>query len=75
MPRFRLKIASSRSSLPHDATGEKMAVMQQYAAYRLDEADARSAAAGWAIVARGAIHSPAVCRRNSIQLIMTKIRI
>ncbi|MGV1758555.1 hypothetical protein ACQZ6F_20720 [Rhizobium sp. A22-96] len=67
MTRFRLKIASSRSSLPQDATGEKMAAMQQYATYRLHEADARSAAAGWAVAAHGAIRSPAICRRNSIQ--------
>ncbi|WP_246755378.1 hypothetical protein [Rhizobium lusitanum] len=72
---FRLKIASSRSSLPQDATGEKMAAMQQHADYRQHEADARPVTAGWADAAHGVVRSPAICRRNSIQLIMTKIRI
>ncbi len=66
MTRFRLKIASSRSSLPHDATGDKMAAMQQCAAYRHDKAEARSVFSGWAIVARGVLSPPTICRRNSI---------
>lgn len=62
MTRFRLKIASSRPSLPQDATGEKMAAMQQYAAYRHDEADARSVITGWAVAACGVIRPPTICR-------------
>jgi len=67
MTRFRLKIASSRSSLPLDATGEKMAVMQQHAAYRHDQAKARSAAdVVRAPASRCVTRPPVLCRRNSI---------
>ncbi|ASW04473.1 hypothetical protein CKA34_00105 [Rhizobium sp. 11515TR] len=72
MTGFRSKVGSSRPSLPHDATGEKMAAMQQHAAYRHNQANARSTivvrvSAPWRIT-----RPPAVCRRNSIQLIKTK---
>ncbi|WP_281412774.1 hypothetical protein [Rhizobium sp. P38BS-XIX] len=40
--------------------------MQTHAAYRHDEAAARSVVAGWAIAADGAIRRPSLCRRNSI---------
>lgn len=63
---FRLKIASSRSCLPHDATGEKMAAMQTHAAYRHDEAAAWPVVANWAIAADGTVRRPSLCRRNSI---------
>ena len=67
MTGFRLKIASSRPSLPHDATGEKMAAMQKHAAYRQDQANARSATVVVrAIASRRITRPPAVCRRNSI---------
>ncbi|WP_412064193.1 hypothetical protein [Rhizobium sp. SYY.PMSO] len=67
MTGFRLKIASSRSSLPHDATGEKMAAMQHHAAYRQDQAHARSTVAVVRVlVSRRITRPPALCRRNSI---------
>ena len=44
MTGFRLKVAASRPSLPHDATGEKMAVMKKHAAYRRNQVNARSTA-------------------------------
>ncbi|MFK0164583.1 hypothetical protein [Rhizobium sp. NPDC090279] len=73
MTRFRLKIAASRPSLPHDATGEKMAAMQQHAAYRQDQVNARSIIiVARALAPRRITRPPAVCRRNSIQLIKTK---
>lgn len=73
MTRFRLKVAASRPSLPHDVTGEKMAAMQQHAAYRRNQANARSTATVVrALAPRRITRPPAVCRRNSIQLIKTK---
>ena len=66
MTHFRLKIASSRPSLPQDATGENRAAMQQHAAYRHNEADARSVVAGWAAATWRVTRPPTICRRNSI---------
>ena len=67
MTGFRLKVVSSRPSLPHDATGEKMAAMQTHAAYRHNQANARSTADVVRVPAlRRITRPPALCRRNSI---------
>ena len=66
MTGFRLKVALSRPSLPHDATGEKMAAMQQHAAYRHNQANARPADVVRVPALRRITRPPALCRRNSI---------
>lgn len=66
MAGFRLKIAPSRSSLPRDATGERMAAMQHHDAHSRDYANARSAVVAIAAISTVGIldRPPAICRRK-----------
>ncbi|QND48605.1 hypothetical protein HB780_23790 [Rhizobium lusitanum] len=59
---FHQKLVPSRSGFPHDAEGEEMAAMQQYAAFEADSVfDMRVIDIGNADTLD---HSPALCRRK-----------
>lgn len=70
---FHQKLVPSRSGFPHDATGEEMVAMQQYAAYRHQHANTSPAFEADSVFGMSVIdvgnadtldYSPAICRRK-----------